>query len=514
MQIKGFIKRGEYFDSISLMIATQKIKQTEGVADAAIMMGTPENKTILKNSGFFIDLFLDAEDPDLLVAVKVADDGMAQDILQKIADLLNDTGKKENRGTRGTGFTPRSLEGALAALPGANLALVSVPGKYAAHEAMAALKKGLHVMIFSDNVPLEKEIELKKYARQKGLLVMGPDCGTAIINGVPLAFANVVNRGNIGIVAASGTGLQEVACLISNHGGGISQAIGAGGRDVKQEVGGIMFLSALEMLDQDDQTKVILLVSKPPHPEVLARIGQMVKGFSKPAAAVFLGADAPEVEAYGITAAPNLAAGAEKALALAGIHMVNSTDEMDLTALAQNITAKLHPTQKYLRALFTGGTFCSETQVILKGSPGLFSNAPIAGAQPLADVRESQQHTVIDLGADSFTVGKPHPMIDFSTRNLRILQEARDPETAVILLDLVLGYGANLNPLAELMPALVEVKAMACSRHRELPVICSVTGTDADPQNRGLVVKSLREAGCIVCTSNAQAVKLCQKVIR
>jgi FdrA protein len=513
MQIKGLIKKGEYFDSISLMIATQKIKQTEGVADAAIMMGTPENKTILKDSGFFIDLFLDAEDSDLLVAVKVADEMMAQDILQKIADLLNDTGKKEHRGTE---FTPRSLEGALATLPGANLALVSIPGKYAAHEAMTALEKGLHVMIFSDNVPLDKEIELKKYAQQKGLLVMGPDCGTAIINGVPLAFANVVNRGNIGIVAASGTGLQEVTCLISNHGGGISQAIGTGGRDVKQEVGGITFLSALEMLAQDDQTKVILLVSKPPHPEVLARIGQKVKEFSKskPVAAVFLGAAAREVEAYGITAAPNLAAGAEKALALAGIQMVKRADEMDLTAVAQNITAKLHPTQKYLRALFTGGTFCSETQVILKGLPGLFSNTPIAGAQSLVDVRKSQQHTVIDLGEDTFTKGKPHPMIDFSTRNHRILQEARDPETAVVLLDLVLGYGANLNPLAELMPALVEAKATACAQHRELPVICSVTGTDADPQNWVLVVKALREAGCIVCASNAQAAKLCQKVIR
>ncbi len=512
MQIKGLIKKGEYFDSISLMIATQKIKQTEGVVDAAIMMGAPENKAILKSSGFLIDLFLDAEDSDLLVAVKVADEAMAREILQKIADLLKDTGKKENRGAE---FTPRSLEGALAALPGANLALVSVAGKYAAHEAMAALQKGLHVMIFSDNVPLDKEIELKKYAQQNGLLVMGPDCGTAIINGVPLAFANVVNRGNIGIVAASGSGLQEVACLISNHGGGISQAIGAGGRDVKQEVGGITFLSALEMLAQDDQTKVILLISKPPHPDVLARIGQKVKGFSKPTAAVFLGADAREVEAYGITAAPDLAAGAEKALALAGIHMDKSADEMDLTAVAQNIAAKLHPAQKYLRALFTGGTFCSETQVILKGLPGLFSNTPIAGAQRLADVWKSQQHTVIDLGEDNFTVGKPHPMIDFSTRNLRILQEARDPETAVILLDLVLGYGANLNPLAELMPALVEAKAMACAqnKHGELPVICSVTGTDADPQNRGLVVKALREAGCIVCASNAQATKLCQKVI-
>ncbi|MCX6581837.1 MAG: acyl-CoA synthetase FdrA [Candidatus Aminicenantes bacterium] len=512
MQIKGLIKKGEYFDSISLMIATQKIKQMEGVVDAAIMMGVPENKVILKSSGFLIDLFLDAEDSDLLVAVKAADEAMTQEILRKIADLLKDTGKKENRGVE---FTPRGLEGALAALPGANLALVSVAGKYAAHEAMAALKKGLHVMIFSDNVPLDKEIELKKYARQKGLLVMGPDCGTAIINGVPLAFANVVNRGNIGIVAASGTGLQEVACLISNNGGGISQAIGTGGRDVKQEVGGITFLSALEMLAQDDQTKVILLVSKPPHPEVLARIGQKVKGFSKPVVAVFLGAAAPEVEVYGITAAPDLAAGAEKALALAGIHMDKRANEMDLSAVAQNIAAKLHPTQKYLRALFTGGTFCSETQVILKGLPGLFSNTPIAGAQPPVDVWKSQQHTVIDLGEDTFTVGKPHPMIDFSTRNLRILQEARDPETAVILLDLVLGYGANLNPLAELLPVLVEAKALACTqyKHRELPVICSVTGTDADPQNRGLVVKALREAGCIVCASNAQAAKLCQKVI-
>ncbi len=510
MHIKGLIKKGEYFDSISLMIATHKLNQLAGVLDAAIMMGTPENKALLKGSGFLIDLFLNAEDSDLLVAVKVADEEMAEDILQKVAEQLKNIRKKERQDTD---FAPRSLEGALEVLPGANLVLISVAGKYAAAEAMAALKKGLHVMIFSDNVPLEKELELKRYAHQHGLLVMGPDCGTAIINGIPLAFANTVKRGDIGIVAAAGTGLQEVTCLISNHGGGISQAIGTGGRDVKQEVGGIMFLDALETLAHDEQTRAILLISKPPHPEVLAKIGQRVKECSKPVVAVFLGVAAQEVEAYGMTAAADLTEGAQKGLALVGIHADMSAG-MDLTGLANAIKAKLHGEQKYLRALFTGGTFCCETQVILKGLPNLFANAPTAGAQLLGDVWKSQYHTVMDLGEDNFTVGKPHPMIDFSTRNQRILQEAQDPETAVILLDVVLGYGANMNPLGELMPVLYEAKAMACAQHRELPVICSVTGTDADPQNRHLVIKTLMEAGCIVCASNAHATRLCEKVIR
>jgi succinyl-CoA synthetase alpha subunit len=510
MTIKGILKKGEYFDSVSLMIAANKINQIQGVMDSAVVMGTRENKAILKTSGFLIDAFQNAEDTDLLIAVKAETEETARHILENIDEELKKLRKKQD--TAGH-FIPKSLDGALEALPGANLCLISVPGQYAADEAGKALRKGLHVMIFSDNVPLEKEIELKKYAQKHDLLVMGPDCGTAIINGVPLAFANVVKRGNIGVAAASGTGLQEVTTLISNAGAGISQAIGTGGRDVKKEVGGITFISALKALAQDMATDAILLVSKPPHPEVLQKIGREIKQIKKPAAAVFLGADPRQIKTYGITPASDLEEGAKTILELVGIKS-DSFSRMDIKEVAKQEARKLNKDQKYLRALFTGGTFCSETQVILKDIPDVFSNAPAANSLPLRDIWKSEKHTVIDLGEDAFTVGKPHPMIDFSTRNKRITREANDKETAVILLDLVLGYGANMNPLPEIIPVIKEAGQIALDDGREIPIICSVTGTDEDPQNRGRVKEALKNAGVIVCGSNAEASKFCMEIIK
>jgi FdrA protein len=509
MIIKGILKKGEYFDSVSLMIAANKINQLEGVIDSAVVMGTKENKAILKASGFLIEQFQDAGDTDLLIAVKAATRDAAEKVLENIDAVLKKLIKKKN--TPGQ-FNPKSIDAAIKALPGANLSLISVPGKYAADEAMKALEKGLHVMIFSDHVPLEKEIELKKYAQKHHLLAMGPDCGTAIINGVPLAFANVVKPGNIGIVAASGTGLQEATTLISNAGGGISQAIGTGGRDVKKEVGGIMFISALQALAADENTHAILLVSKPPHPEVLQKIGEIVKTIKKPVAAVFLGADPEQVKTYGIIPAPDLEEGAKKILELAGIK-TDFPAALDINQIANREVKKLNKDQKYLRALFTGGTFCSETQVILKDIPGIFSNTPTANSLPMKDIMKSEKHTIIDLGTDEFTLGKPHPMIDFSTRNKRIIQETKDKETAVILLDLVLGYGANPNPLPGIIPVIDKAKQLAQEQNREIPIVCSVTGTDEDPQNRRHVVEALKSAGVIVCGSNAEASKLCKKIL-
>ena len=507
--IKGIVKKGEYFDSISLMIAVQKINKIEGVIDAAVVMGTQENKAILKRSGFLIDEFQSTEDTDLLIAVKTENEEIINAVLANIDKELKQIRK---RGDTAEDFTPRSLEGAVKTMPDANLSLISVAGKYAADEAKKALEKGLHVMLFSNNVPLKNEVELKKYALENDLLMMGSDCGTAIINGVPLAFANVVKRGNIGIVAASGTGLQEVTTLISNGGGGISQAIGTGGRDVKKEVGGMMFIAAMRALADDENTNAILLVSKPPHPGVLQKIGNEVKKIKKPVAAVFLGADPEQVRSFGITPAPDLEAGAKTVLELTGIESKLSPS-MDMEKIAKELAGKLNNDQKYLRALFTGGTFCSETQIILKGLNDVFSNVPTGDSSLLADVWKSEKHTVIDLGEDVFTLGKPHPMIDFSTRNKRIIEEAKDKETAVILLDLVLGYGANMDPLPGIIPVIKEVKQLAKANSRELPIVCSVTGTDEDPQNRGRVVEAMKNAGVFVCRSNAEASKLCKQLI-
>jgi succinyl-CoA synthetase alpha subunit len=403
---------------------------------------------------------------------------------------------------------PASLTGALDILPDANLALISVAGRYAGAEAKCALENGLHVMLFSDNVPLEKEIELKKFAQKRGLLVMGPDCGTAIINGVPLGFANVVNRGNIGIVAAAGTGLQEVSCIISNEGAGISQAIGTGGRDVKKEVGGIMFMEGLKALARDKDTRVILLVSKPPHLEVLNRITKLIKTIRKPVVTMFIGAETrgrgPSTLEEAALAAVALARGKKPE----EVQKRLAARDAELRRIARRGAGKRKKGQKYVRGLFSGGTFCAEAQILFSRMiSGVYSNAPAGKAKQLKNSLKSQKNTVVDLGEDEFTVGRPHPMIDYSLRNRRILEEAQDPETAVILLDVVLGYGSHPDPSSELSGVIREAR-------KKVAVICSITGTDKDPQKRTAVEKCLKEAGAIVLPTNAAASKLAGYIIQ
>jgi len=495
MVVKGDIKTGVYFDSVTLMIVGRDITAAPGVLDAAVVMGTRENQAILKSAGLWLRQFDAAADTDLLLAVKAASAETAAAALRAAGDRLKTVrDRTESAGE----WLPLSLEGALQILPGANVALISVAGRYAGEQAMQALKAGLHVMLFSDNVPLAQEIELKKFARAKGLLLMGPDCGTAIINGVPLAFANAVNRGDIGIVAAAGTGLQEVSSLISNQGAGISQAIGTGGRDVKKEVGGIMFLEGLKALIQDPATRVIVLISKPPHESVLKNIGKALKGVRKPVIAVFLGADEKTVRRYGMAPAATLEDAALMACG-AGPRPANGQ------------VADLPHLGKYIRGLFSGGTFCTEAQVIFRdmGIRHVYSNVPLPPFVTLRNVWKSQRHTLIDLGEDVFTVGRPHPMIDYSLRNRRILEEARHPETALILIDVVLGYGAHMDPVRELAPVIREARAK-----RPLIFACSVTGTPRDPQNRTQVVEGLEAAGARVFPSNAASSKFAAQMAR
>lgn len=510
MVTKGIVKGGEYFDSVSLMIVSKRINAIKGVLDSSVVMGTAENKAILKAAEFMLKEFESTSDNDLLAVVKAESAQVCDQVLKDLDQMLGDLRKSDDSSED---FSPKSFEGALKALPGANLSLISVAGKYAFDEAMKALENGLHVMLFSDNVSIEEEIELKKYAASKKLLVMGPDCGTAIINGVPLAFANVVRRGNIGIVAASGTGLQEVTTLIHNYGHGVSQALGTGGRDVKEKVGGLMFLQSLEALAQDEDSKVLLLVSKPPHISVLEKIGQMVKGIKKPVISVFLGAKAEDIEKYGIKHCTTLEEGAVEAIRALGVETEAKSCCKNCTCFADD-AKKLAPTQRYLRALYSGGTFCSETQVMLSSVQDLYSNAPAGSAKSLNDIWKSQKHTVIDLGEDEFTVGKPHPMIDYSTRNKRLVEEANDPETALILLDVVIGYGSNMTPLEDIVPKIKEAKEIAAKNKRHLPIYAIVTGTDLDPQNRGTVVAGLKEAGALVLESNAEMARAALSLLK
>ncbi|MFW5887389.1 MAG: FdrA family protein, partial [Bacteriovoracia bacterium] len=365
MEVTGKVIQGKYYDSVSLMRVSKRINEEEGIEDSSIVMGTHENKAILKAAGLFLDEFENTSDNELLVAVKGK---RAREIIEKLDDFLAILKVEDKQDSQ---IKPKSISKAKEMLPGANLALISIAGKYAAGEAKKALKLGMNVMLFSDNVSLEDEISLKEEAQAKDLIVMGPDCGTAIINGTPLAFANVVNRGDIGIVAASGTGLQEVSTLISNGGKGISQAIGTGGRDVKKDVGGISFLQGIKMLAQDDNTKTIVLVSKPPHEEVMKKIIEEVKKTNKKTIAVFLGGNEKLLQENGIMPATTLEDAANLALGW------NKNNFKHLDLLVKNIKRELKPEQKYIRALYSGGTFTAETQIIWSEMLGEFySNVP------------------------------------------------------------------------------------------------------------------------------------------
>ena len=516
MVVKGLIKTGAYFDSVTLMIVGRELSAQPGIGDAAVVMGTAENLAILKSSGLLCPELAKAGDTDLLISVKTADEKSAAAALAEAEVLLKSVRK---RSKQDASYAPKSLESALQVLPGANIAVISVAGRYAGEVAMDALQKGLHVMLFSDNVSVETEVALKTFAQSKGLLVMGPDCGTAIINGVPLAFANAVSRGDIGIVAAAGTGLQEVSSIISNEGAGISQAIGTGGRDVKKDVGGIMFLEGLRALAEDAATKVIVLVSKPPHESVLKKLGAAVKAVKKPVVAMFLGADAKTVAGYGMIAAVTLEEAALLAVALAKGRTAESVrqrlkgHDAEMGEDAVKEAARFAKSQRYVRGLFSGGTFCGETQVIFRSLlREVYSNAPVSPFLTLADAWKSQGHTVVDLGEDAFTVGRPHPMIDFSLRNRRIQDEAKDPETAVILLDVVLGYGSNMDPAGELVPAITAARQTATDAGRHLVFVCSVTGTEKDPQVRSQVEQRLRDTGAVVLPTNAAAARFAGRI--
>jgi FdrA protein len=396
-----------------------------------------------------------------------------------------------------------------------------VAGRYAADEAWDALYKGLHVLLFSDNVSLEDEISLKKYARDHGLLLMGPGAGTTILNGVGLGFANVLPEGPVGIVSAAGTGLQEVSTLLARHGVGISQGIGVGGRDLKQEVGGIMMLAALKALQEDASTSVLVLISKPPSRQIQQSILKQTSSSDKPTIVCFLGGDLDEIASFR-NAIPARTLYECSLLAEEAVHPgmqaipdLMEREQADLSNLAGQINSRLNKKQKYLRGLFSGGTLCYEAQVIWKNllNIPINSNAPLPGGVKLVDSTRSQGHTTVDLGEEEFTVGRPHPMIDNELRIRRLLQEAHDPQVAVIMLDVVLGYGAHPNPALELGKAVEEVHNIGLSENREIPVITSITGAMNDPQGYEHTISALGKTGAIVCESNFAAAFLTGMIV-
>jgi FdrA protein len=512
MIVKTLIKRSEYHDSVSLMLTARELSKLDGVRDAAVVMATEANKSILAEAGLLTDDAKTATPNDLVIAVSSESDSLANAALQKVESLLK---KKTTSGEEGV-FKSKTIRGALASHPAANVAVISVAGRYAADEAWEALQRGMHVLLFSDNVSLEDEIALKKYASEHGLLLMGPGAGTSIINNIALGFANVIPAGPVGIVSAAGTGLQEVSTLLARHGVGITQGIGTGGRDLKKEVGGIMMLDAINALQQDSSSTVLVLISKPPADEVVQLILDQVSASTKPTVICFLGGNMDAVNRI-----PNVIPARtlyDCALLTAQvvkhesvqIKNILDAENISLKEQANELGKKLNPDQRYLRGLFSGGTLCYESQVIWKDmldSP-VYSNAPLPDGSALPDSTKSFQHTAVDLGEEEFTVGRPHPMIDNDLRIRRLLQEARDPQVAVIMLDVVLGYGAHPDPASELGNAVEEAIRLGRGEKRELLFIASVTGTENDPQSLSRTTSTLERAGVIVCESNAAAARL------
>lgn len=498
MSVVVEVRRNTYQDSVTLMRLSSEILAEGTVTNASILMGTPENIDIMRDGGLDAPALADAKPTDLVIAVSAETEEAAHVAIEKATAALNSEASSSETGGAEEAKSISSVTGAVA--DGANLALISVPGKYAAAEALKALKSGMHVHLFSDNVPVDQEIALKDVAVEKGLLMMGPDCGTSIINGTPVGFANAVRRGRIGVIAASGTGAQEVTSLIHELGAGVSQAFGTGGRDLSAAVGGRMTRLALKALLADEQTDVVVLISKPPAPEVAAAVLNDATGAAKPIIVCFLGGDPETVRSQGLIPAETLEAAAVQAV------VAQNGTKPELQHMSQLSEPELAEGQRYVRGLFSGGTFCYEALLMLRDYVGdVSSNTPINKKLKLENNGTSTGHTCIDFGEDEFTVGRPHPMIDFRFRNERLVQEARDPETAVILLDLVLGYGSNSNPAGAILPAVTEAVEIARNEGRTLPIVASVCGTDEDPQDLRNQENMLREAGVIVLPSNAQA---------
>ena len=503
----AFVHNNLYKDSVALMRVAQRLLAMPNVINASLQMGSPANKEILLEAGLLTDDIKDAGPSDIMVIVQATTQAACDAaVAESMNDLAGKFSASQDSASASQAVAARTVGMGLAALQTANIAQISVPGVYAAAEALKAVKAGLNVFMFSDNVPLAQEVAIKQEAQKRNVLVMGPDCGTAIIGGVPLGFANNVRRGVIGIVAASGTGLQEVTTQIHRMGGGISHAIGTGGRDVYADVNGITMLQGIALLAADASTKVIAIVSKPPAPAVTEKVMAALLAMDKPAVVVFLGSTIKSTSKQ-IHIVSTLVDCAAVAVKVSGVKKVAS----------QIYTMPCKPvfnkTQKYLRALFSGGTYASEAQILwVQSSLEVWSNVPINRAMTLENpLKESKGHTALDLGDDDFTVGRPHPMIDQTARIDRLLKEAADPTVRVILLDVVIGWGAHADPASELATAIFQAKKIAAKGDRNLGIIGFVCGTELDPQVLAKQEAILRSAGMVLTSNSANAAWLASK---
>lgn len=489
------ILKNNYQDSINLMLLTNTINDLDGVTMSQIMMGTDANKDILNNTGLLTPEAEAASPNDMMIVVDSEDEQIMEEVLPAIDTFLADLSAKGDDKEKPAAA---SWQEALTALPDANVALFSIPGEYGAAEMEKALKNGLHVFSFTDNVAIEDEVRLKKLAHEKGLLMMGPDCGTGIISSIPIAFTNVVSPGNIGVVGASGTGIQEVTTIIDRLGGGVVHAIGTGGRDLSDKVGAITVKDAIVALENHEPTDVICVISKPPAKEVRDEVVQLLQSISKPVVAIFLG-EKPEAHEGKVYLAHTLEETAQIAVDLANEEAVKRNyfiklDKPNVSTLDKD---------KVVKGLYSGGTLAAEAGMLISEALNLEGLVKQEGY-----ILHSHGYDVIDLGDDIYTQGKPHPMIDPEVRIQKIEEYAEDEQTGIILFDVVLGYGAHEDMVGALLPAIEAAQTKAKTAGGDLYFVATVCGTTKDPQNYQDAVDRLKAAGVYVAESNAKAVQL------
>ena len=508
---KNFVIKNKYYDSVLLMKLAGELGRTEGVTQFTVGMGTPLNKDTMNDMGLLLEEGEAATPNDLILAVAAESEAVAGKLKEAYLARL-----AQARGTGKCEYASLDMMGRY--IKDRNLAVISLAGEFAGAEAEKALKMGMDVFMFSDNVPVEEEIRLKRYARDHGLLMMGPDCGLSFINGVAIGLCSKVRRGAVGIAAASGSGMQEVMNIIHRKGYGVSHAIGVGGRDLLDAVGGITMLQSIDILEADEETKVIVLISKPPQPETVQKVLERVRACTKPVVLQLIHADLKGLDIGHAVCSQCFEDTAELAIALSQGRSCQVSGELEKYAevepLAAAQAARMAPSQKYLRGLFCGGSLAEEAMSLAEPRLGsLYSNISFSSEYSLEDPRFSRGDCIIDIGAETFTAGRPHVAIDPAPRAERFLQEARDPETAVILMDILLGYALCSDPAGMMTDAIRQGRAEAEAEGRSLCVIASICGSDLDPQGFDNQKKQLEACGVIAMENNGAASRLAAAVV-
>ncbi|MCI6274605.1 MAG: acyl-CoA synthetase FdrA [Coriobacteriaceae bacterium] len=488
------VKKNSYQDSINLMLLTNAINALPGVTKSQVMMGTDANKDIFRGAGLLTDEAAAASPSDMVIVIDSESEETVNGVLAETERFLSDLSVKKDASQLAE---VESWDEAIEALPDANLALFSTPGEYTAPEIDRALDLGLNVFSFTDNISLDDEVRLKRKAHEKGLMLMGPDCGTGIISSIPIAFTNVVKAGKIGIVGASGTGIQEVTCIIDRLGEGVTHAIGTGGRDLSSAVGAITVMDGIAALEHNDGVKVICVISKPPAKEVRDKVVDLLERCTKPVVAIFLG-EKPEHHLGTVHLAHTLEETAKIAVDLA---RGNAIRKNYLEPLGFTCEHPL-PEGKTVVGLYSGGTLANEAGMLVSEVLDLGGVVKEDGY-----ILHAKGYDVIDLGDDVYTQGRPHPMIDPDVRIDYIRKYARDPKCGVILFDVMLGYGCHPDMAGALAPVIGEELERAQAEGRELYFVGSVTGTEQDPQDYQSSFEELRAVGVHMETSNARAIR-------